>query len=81
MGLPSDPSVEKIAGGGANTHIVYHAGKLMALQEGSNPSRWIRPILRRKVGLRRVADLRRILRWILIADRCCGSPTRQAKDR
>jgi carotenoid cleavage dioxygenase len=37
MGLPSDPSVEKIAGGGANTHIVYHGGKLMALQEGSNP--------------------------------------------
>jgi carotenoid cleavage dioxygenase-like enzyme len=37
MGLPSDPSVEKILGGGANTHIVYHAGKLMALQEGSNP--------------------------------------------
>jgi carotenoid cleavage dioxygenase-like enzyme len=37
MGLPSDPSVEKILSGGANTHIVYHAGKLMALQEGSNP--------------------------------------------
>jgi carotenoid cleavage dioxygenase-like enzyme len=37
MGLPSDPSVEKISSGGANTHIVYHAGKLMALQEGSNP--------------------------------------------
>ncbi|HEX3914089.1 MAG TPA: carotenoid oxygenase family protein [Steroidobacteraceae bacterium] len=37
LGLPSDPSVEKIASGGANTHIVHHAGKLMALQEGSNP--------------------------------------------
>jgi carotenoid cleavage dioxygenase-like enzyme len=37
MGLPSDPSVEKILSGGANTHIVHHAGKLMALQEGSNP--------------------------------------------
>ena len=37
LGIPSDPSVEKILGGGANTHIVYHAGKLMALQEGSNP--------------------------------------------
>ncbi|HMH27328.1 MAG TPA: carotenoid oxygenase family protein [Steroidobacteraceae bacterium] len=37
LGLPSDPSVEKILSGGANTHIVYHAGKLMALQEGSNP--------------------------------------------
>ena len=37
MGLPSDPSVEKILSGGANTHIVHHAGRLMALQEGSNP--------------------------------------------
>jgi carotenoid cleavage dioxygenase-like enzyme len=37
MGMPSDPSVEKVLSGGANTHIVYHAGKLMALQEGSNP--------------------------------------------
>jgi carotenoid cleavage dioxygenase-like enzyme len=37
MGLPSDPSVEKILSGGANTHIVYHACKLRALQEGSNP--------------------------------------------
>ena len=37
LGLPSDPSVEKVLSGGANTHIVYHAGKLMALQEGSNP--------------------------------------------
>ena len=33
LGSPSDPSVEKILSGGANTHIVYHAGKLMALQE------------------------------------------------
>ena len=37
LGSPSDPSVEKILSGGANTHIVYHGGKLMALQEGSNP--------------------------------------------
>ena len=37
LGLPHDPSVEKVLSGGANTHIVYHAGKLMALQEGSNP--------------------------------------------
>ncbi|HEY2145875.1 MAG TPA: carotenoid oxygenase family protein [Steroidobacteraceae bacterium] len=37
LGMPSDPSVEKIKAGGANTHIVYHAGRLMALQEGSNP--------------------------------------------
>jgi carotenoid cleavage dioxygenase len=37
LGMPSDPSVEKILGGGANTNIVFHAGKLMALQEGSNP--------------------------------------------
>jgi carotenoid cleavage dioxygenase len=37
LGVPSDPSVEKILAGGANTHIVYHAGRLMALQEGSNP--------------------------------------------
>jgi carotenoid cleavage dioxygenase-like enzyme len=37
LGLPSDPSVENVLSGGANTHIVYHAGKLMALQEASNP--------------------------------------------
>jgi carotenoid cleavage dioxygenase-like enzyme len=37
MGRPSDPSVEGIKGGGANTHILRHAGRLMALQEGSNP--------------------------------------------
>jgi carotenoid cleavage dioxygenase len=37
LGTPGDPSVEKILSGGANTHIVYHGGKLMALQEGSNP--------------------------------------------
>ena len=30
LGLPSDPSVEKVLSGGANTHIVFHAGKLMA---------------------------------------------------
>jgi carotenoid cleavage dioxygenase-like enzyme len=37
MGRPSDASVEGIHAGTANTHIVHHAGKLMALQEGSNP--------------------------------------------
>jgi carotenoid cleavage dioxygenase-like enzyme len=37
LGKPSDPSVEGIAAGGANTHVIYHAGKLLALQEGSNP--------------------------------------------
>jgi carotenoid cleavage dioxygenase-like enzyme len=37
LGLPSDPSVENVLSGGANTHIVYHAGKLMALQEASDP--------------------------------------------
>lgn len=37
MGMPSDPSVEGIHPGGANTNIVHHAGKLMALQEGSEP--------------------------------------------
>lgn len=37
MGIPSDPSVEGINPGGANTNIVHHAGKLMALQEGSEP--------------------------------------------
>jgi carotenoid cleavage dioxygenase-like enzyme len=37
LGRPSDPSVEGIAAGGANTHIVQHAGKLLALQEASNP--------------------------------------------
>ncbi len=33
MGMPSDPSVAHINPGGANTNIVHHAGKLMALQE------------------------------------------------
>ena len=37
MGLPSDPSVAEVHSGGANTNIVYHAGKLLALQEASNP--------------------------------------------
>jgi len=37
MGRPSDPKVENIHSGGANTNIVHHAGRLMALQEGSNP--------------------------------------------
>lgn len=37
MGAPSDPSVENILGGTANTNIVHHAGKLLALQEGSDP--------------------------------------------
>src|SRR5262245_7273011 len=37
LGQPPDPSVQNIPRGGANTHIVYHAGRLMALQEGSEP--------------------------------------------
>jgi carotenoid cleavage dioxygenase len=37
MGRPSDPSVEGVVSGGANTNIVFHAGKLMALQEQSEP--------------------------------------------
>jgi carotenoid cleavage dioxygenase-like enzyme len=37
MGRPSDASVEGVHAGSANTHIVHHAGKLMALQEGSSP--------------------------------------------
>jgi carotenoid cleavage dioxygenase-like enzyme len=37
LGRPSDPSVEGVPSGGANTHIVSHAGRLMALQEGSEP--------------------------------------------
>lgn len=37
MGTPSDPSVANINPGGANTNIVWHAGKLMALQEQSEP--------------------------------------------
>jgi carotenoid cleavage dioxygenase len=36
-GAPSDPSVANIHPGGANTNIVHHAGKLMALQEQSEP--------------------------------------------
>jgi carotenoid cleavage dioxygenase len=35
-GVP-DPSVANVKGGTANTNVVFHAGKLMALQEGSNP--------------------------------------------
>jgi carotenoid cleavage dioxygenase len=37
MGMPSDPWVAHINSGGANTNIVHHAGKLMALQEQSEP--------------------------------------------
>jgi carotenoid cleavage dioxygenase len=37
LGLPHDPSVDGIDSGGANTHVVFHAGKLLALQELSNP--------------------------------------------
>jgi carotenoid cleavage dioxygenase len=36
-GAPSDPSVSDVPRGTANTHIVHHAGKLMALQEQSEP--------------------------------------------
>jgi carotenoid cleavage dioxygenase-like enzyme len=37
MGMPSDPSVATVNPGGANTNIVSHAGRLMALQEQSEP--------------------------------------------
>ncbi len=37
MGMPHDPSVAGIPSGTANTHIVWHAGKLLALQEQSEP--------------------------------------------
>jgi carotenoid cleavage dioxygenase-like enzyme len=36
-GRGGDPSVANIHSGGANTNIVWHAGKLMALQEQSEP--------------------------------------------
>jgi carotenoid cleavage dioxygenase-like enzyme len=36
-GRDSDPSVANVNSGGANTNIVWHAGKLMALQEQSEP--------------------------------------------
>jgi carotenoid cleavage dioxygenase-like enzyme len=37
LGRPNDPSVEGVASGGANTHVIFHGGKLLALQESSNP--------------------------------------------
>ena len=37
MGAPSDPSVANVDPGAANTNIVHHAGKLMALHEQSEP--------------------------------------------
>jgi carotenoid cleavage dioxygenase-like enzyme len=37
MGEPSDPSVANVPHGTANTHVVHHAGKLMALQDQSEP--------------------------------------------
>ena len=37
MGMPSDPAVANVNPGGANTNIVSHAGRLMALQEQSEP--------------------------------------------
>jgi carotenoid cleavage dioxygenase len=37
LGQPHDASVEGIDSGGANTHILSHAGRLLALQESSNP--------------------------------------------
>ncbi len=36
-GAPSDPCVADVPRGVANTHIVHHAGKLMALHEQSEP--------------------------------------------
>jgi len=37
LGTPSDPSVAGLDGGVANTNIVHHAGKLMALVESHAP--------------------------------------------
>ncbi len=74
MGLPSDPSVETIHGGGANTNIVYHAGKLMALQEGSNPYLMDKATLDSKAGSKPAAASLRIRRWIPRPVRWCGSP-------
>ncbi|HVX09687.1 MAG TPA: carotenoid oxygenase family protein [Pirellulales bacterium] len=37
MGAPSDPSVADVPRGVANTNVVCHAGKLLALQEQSEP--------------------------------------------
>lgn len=37
FGAPSDPSVANIPPGTANTNIIYHGGRLMALQEASEP--------------------------------------------
>src|SRR6185503_5015099 len=37
FGQGNDPSVANVNPGGANTNIVHHAGKLMALQEQSEP--------------------------------------------
>lgn len=36
-GAPSDPSVANVPRGTANTHVIHHAGKLLALQEQSEP--------------------------------------------
>jgi carotenoid cleavage dioxygenase-like enzyme len=36
-GIPPDPSATDVNPSPANTHIVYHAGKLMALQEHGEP--------------------------------------------
>lgn len=36
-GGPSNPSVADIPRGTANTHVIHHAGRLMALQEQSEP--------------------------------------------
>ena len=37
LGDLSDPSVADVPRGSANTHVVHHAGKLMALMENSEP--------------------------------------------
>src|SRR5258706_9515404 len=37
LGDPSDPSVANVPRGSANTNVVHHGGKLMALQEYSEP--------------------------------------------
>ncbi len=37
LGMPHDPSVAGIPSGTANTNVVHHGGKLLALQEQSEP--------------------------------------------
>jgi carotenoid cleavage dioxygenase len=48
-GTPTDPSAANVNPSPANIHIVYHAGKLMALQSTANCSSSIRRISARRV--------------------------------